>query len=50
MSPKTGRPAKLDPRLQNFARRLYFARLATQQQLARFLGCSQPTIHRIVSR
>ena len=47
MSRSTGRP-RLDPRYAAFIAAVYFARLATQQQLARFIGCSQATVSRIV--
>ena len=40
---------RLDPRLQLWLREVYFSRLATQKQLARFLGVSQTTVCRIVS-
>lgn len=40
---------RVDDRLRDFIRSVYGARLATQKQLAKFLGCSQSTIHRIIS-
>jgi DNA-binding MarR family transcriptional regulator len=48
MSRKTGRPPILDARLKSFVWEIYRRRLATQKELAKFLGVSQPTIHRIV--
>ena len=46
---RTGRPRQLDERLRDWARVVYRQRLATQVQLAKFLGCSQATVHRIIS-
>jgi Helix-turn-helix of DDE superfamily endonuclease len=40
---------KLHPLLRDFTRVVYFKRLATQDQLAKFFGVSQSTIHRIIS-
>ncbi len=40
---------RMDKRLQLWLREVYFARLATQHDLAKFLGCSQTTVCRIVS-
>ncbi len=45
-----GRPRfRMDKRLQLWLREVYFARLATQCELAKFLGVSQTTVCRIVS-
>jgi Helix-turn-helix of DDE superfamily endonuclease len=43
------RPAKLHPGMREFALIAYRQRKATQIQLAAFLGCSQSTVHRIIS-
>jgi len=48
MDYRTGRPP-MDARLKAFIRAVYFARFATQSALAKFIGCSQATIHRVVS-
>jgi DNA-binding XRE family transcriptional regulator len=39
----------MDFRLKQFIWHVYRRRLATQKQLAKFLGVSQPTISRVVS-
>lgn len=52
MSRKTGRPIGRPPinaQLRSFVRHVYYHRLATQQQLAKLLGISQSTVHRIIS-
>jgi DNA-binding MarR family transcriptional regulator len=46
--PRIGRPP-IDARLRSFVRHVYRERLATQKQLAKFLGYSQSTIHRTIS-
>jgi len=40
---------RIDTRIRQFVRSVYYARLATQKQLAKFLGISQATIHRMIS-
>ena len=52
MSRRTGRPLgppPLDSRLRAFVRHVYYQRLATQLELAKFLSISQSTVHRIIS-
>lgn len=39
----------IDARIKVFVREVYRKRLATQKQLAKLLGISQSSIHRIVS-
>jgi DNA-binding XRE family transcriptional regulator len=39
----------MDTRLRSFIRHVYRNRLATQQELGKFLGISQSTVHRIIS-
>jgi DNA invertase Pin-like site-specific DNA recombinase len=48
MSRKTGR-RPIDPRLRQWVRTMYRLRAATQTELAKFLGCSQATVHRMIS-
>ena len=40
---------RIDQRIRDFVRFLYFKRIAKQVQIAKFLGVSQSTIHRIIS-
>ena len=47
MSPR-GRP-RIDERLRLFITYVYYKRIATQRELAAFLGVSQSTISRVVS-
>ena len=49
MSRRTGRPPKLAPKIRQWIIAVYFGRHGTQVELARFLGVSQSTVHRIVS-
>jgi predicted DNA-binding transcriptional regulator AlpA len=48
MPRKTGRPP-IDPRMRQWVRKMYDMRLATQTELAKFLGYSQSTVHRMIS-
>jgi len=43
-----GRP-RIDRRVREFVRFMYAHRLAKQKQLARFLGVSQSTVHRMIT-
>jgi DNA-directed RNA polymerase specialized sigma subunit len=44
-----GQLPRVDERLRLFIQYVYFKRLATQVELAKFLGLSQSTISRVVS-
>jgi len=49
MPRRIGRPPKLAPEIIDWIRRVYFGGFAKQTEIAKFIGVSQSTIHRIIS-